>query len=247
MMVSRTVCLLLVVCLAPAANGLEVRKTKSGLCHPPESPYYERLTTFVVFQDIKSCLASGGRLPTSLNRVALLDGRAANDDQYDREDFGHGWLEDDDPDCMDTRAELLLERSLEPVAFASAERCRVVSGRWVGFFTNQIYTNATDLDLDHIVPLAAAYRMGADQWPYERRIAFANDPLNLQFVSSRLNRSKGARTPAEWMPPANQCQYTALWLAVIDKYSLVPDPSTQTALKEHQLKCNTTRTEVNNG
>ncbi|ARM86339.1 HNH endonuclease family protein [Marinobacter salarius] len=226
--------------LEPAsAQGQLVKKSSSGLCHPPHSSYYERTKAYEAYANLDACLASGGSLPSSLKSMEVQS--AANDGDYERDEFGHGWDEDSDPDCYDTRAELLISRSKEPVTFRTSNECIVDTGRWIGFFSNQVFTSAGDMDLDHVVPLAAAWEMGADDWSDGRREQFANDPINLHFTSASLNRSKGARTPAEWMPPANQCRYNEVWLLVISKYGFEPDKSTMDALVRYSGQCSDDR------
>lgn len=228
---------LVLVSLVPltAQAGSIVKKTGSGLCHPPQSSYYDRIKTFKTFANLDACLASGGRLPERL-QGALVQG-AANDDVCEREDFGHGWREGPDPDCQDTRAELLVAQSSAPVSFATGKQCRVVGGEWIGFFSNRVFRNAGEMDVDHVVALNAACDMGASGWSDDKREEFANDPLNLKLVSASLNRSKGDRSPAEWMPPANQCQYVARWLSVVAKYNLEPDDPTMDAVIRFHNSC----------
>lgn len=48
------------------ANAETVKKTSSGICHPPASSYYERTKNFRPFDSVQGCLASGGRLPNGL-------------------------------------------------------------------------------------------------------------------------------------------------------------------------------------
>ena len=40
-----------------------VKKSKSGICHAPSSPHYERTKNFTPFKTLDECLKSGGRLP----------------------------------------------------------------------------------------------------------------------------------------------------------------------------------------
>ena len=40
-----------------------VKKSKSGICHAPESPSYQSVKNFTAFPTLEACLASGGRLP----------------------------------------------------------------------------------------------------------------------------------------------------------------------------------------
>jgi hypothetical protein len=40
-----------------------IKKSRSGICHAPESPYYARTQNFTPFKTLSECLNSGGRLP----------------------------------------------------------------------------------------------------------------------------------------------------------------------------------------
>ena len=69
------------------------------------------------------------------------------------------------------------------------------------------YTNTTiafqrgakvgeSVQIDHIVPLAYAWDMGAFGWPDPERLRFANDPANLLAVQGQANQDKGDLPPA---------------------------------------------------
>ena len=91
-------------------------------------------------------------------------------------------------DNQDARAEALIETStVQPVQFASADRCRVTRGRWISPFTGKVIQNASDIDIDHVVPLAWAWEHGASQWSDEKRERFANDLTHLWPVELGLN------------------------------------------------------------
>jgi len=139
---------------------------------------------------------------------------------YNRKDWSH-WI-DADGDCQNTRQELLIATSEIPVQFKDARRCTVKQGKWYGVYTGQTFTNASDLDIDHIVPLAHAHRHGADQWTKAQRREFANDFDNLLVVDDATNQSKSDRAPHEWLPPQDSywCEYRKLWERVKDKYGL---------------------------
>ena len=98
------------------------------------------------------------------------------------------------------------------------------------------YTNATvpfvrgnqigaSVQIDHIVPLALAWDMGARYWTDEMRLRFANDPANLIAVAGKANQDKSDHEPAVWMPPneAFWCQYSMQFIEVVRGYSLPVD------------------------
>lgn len=168
-----------------------IKKSNSGLCHPPESAWYDHTKSYTGFDSLQACLASGGRLPSGISLDSHTSDRAAPGGKadYQRSAFGHGW-DDTDGDCQNARAEALIETStVQPVQFASADRCRVTRGRWISPFTNKVIQNASNIDIDHVVPLAWAWEHGAWQWSDEKRERFANDLTHLWPVELGLNRS----------------------------------------------------------
>ncbi|MDF2233168.1 HNH endonuclease family protein [Albimonas sp. CAU 1670] len=115
------------------------------------------------------------------------------------------------------------EPPADPERFTwAANGCRVLHGRWFDPYTNRIYTEARDLDIDHLVPLAYAWSRGAADWSAEKRTAFANDPANLFAVQASANRQKGAAGPVEWMPPHEgfHCQYLLRFVRIAKSYGL---------------------------
>ena len=162
---------------------------------------------------------------------------------YDRRDWRH-WI-DADRDCQNARAEVLIAESVAPVTFApedSGDQCRVISGRWVGPWTGEVFTDASDLDIDHHVPLGHAHLAGGWQWPPDRKRAYANDlvdPASLQATSKLVNRSKGKQAPDEWRPDetAGWCRYASDWITVKEKWKLTVTASEITALEDMLATC----------
>ncbi len=137
---------------------------------------------------------------------------------YSRAKFPH-WAGQGE-NC-DTR-ETVLERDGTDVK--RDDECRAVSGKWVSVYDDETFTDASDLDIDHTVPLANAWRSGADSWTQEKRKAFANDLTHPQLlaVSASSNRSKGDQGPDEWQPPSKTywCAYGRAWTSVKATYEL---------------------------
>lgn len=176
------------------AIGLEagaaeiVKKTSSGICHPPASSYYDRTNNFRAFESTEACLASDGRLPKNLALSDSTQSLKTNIESYERSAFGHGW-HDSDGDCRDSRTEALIATSSTRVRFATDTECRVVTGRWISPFTGAVIQNGGEIDIDHVVPLKWAWDHGAKGWPQVKRERFANDLNNLWPVELSLNRS----------------------------------------------------------
>ncbi len=159
---------------------------------------------------------------------------------YSRDDWKH-WV-DVDKDCQDTRVEVLIEESLVPPTFKNEDRCRVISGLWEGPYTGQSFTEASDLDIDHLVPLKNAHLSGGWQWDDERREDYANSmatDYHLIAVENNANRSKGARGPEEWQPPDSSyhCQYARDWIAVKADWGLTATAAEWEALETMLATC----------
>ncbi|GGT31306.1 MULTISPECIES: HNH endonuclease family protein [Streptomyces] len=137
---------------------------------------------------------------------------------YSRSRFTH-WAEQGDR--CDTR-ETVLQRDGQDVV-RDAE-CRAVTGTWRSLYDGAVVTEASGMDIDHIVPLAEGWRSGAAAWDAAKRKAFANDLLRPQLlaVSAASNRSKGDQAPDRWQPPdrSSWCQYGRAWTTVKAAYGL---------------------------
>jgi Excalibur calcium-binding domain/Protein of unknown function (DUF1524) len=161
---------------------------------------------------------------TALAAVAWLTvkGRAPKTG-YSRAQFGQAWFDTDRNGC-DTRNDIL-RRDLKSRQMQNA--CKVLAGTlapdpYTGTSIRFVYGGASEVDIDHLVALSDAWQKGAATWPAGKRLALANDPLNLLAVDSSTNRSKGDGDTATWLPPykAFRCTYVARQVAVKGKYSL---------------------------
>lgn len=229
------VLLILLPSVSEAANPA-VKQSSSGLCHPMGSSYYDRTKNYTAYDSLESCLSAGGRLPKGVSINVNSNTRLVGGGNYERSAFGHGW-QDFDGDCQDGRAEALIALSTAPVRFASDDRCRVVSGRWISPFTGEVIQDASAMDADHVYPLKHAWDRGAADWSQEKREKFANDLLNIWPVEASLNRSKGAKGPVDWLPPSGQCQYVARFVRVGMTYGLTPTPDEATAYRRMLDNC----------
>jgi len=98
---------------------------------------------------------------------------------------------------------------------------------------------APDVDIDHVVALSDAWQKGAQRWSPARRVAFANDPLNLLSVDATLNRRKGDGDAATWLPPnkAFRCEYVARQIAVKRKYGAWVTAAERDAMRRVLSRC----------
>ena len=126
-----------------------------------------------------------------------------------------------------------------PVQFKNNKRCTVRYGQWYGVYTGKTFTNASDLDIDHVVPLAHAHRHGAVDWTRAQRRVFANDFDNLLVVDDSTNQSKSDQAPHEWLPPSADywCAYGKRWVRIKDKYGLRYSDQERVTLRELAITC----------
>ena len=153
---------------------------------------------------------------------------------YNRADWPQ-WI-DEDGDCQDTRQEVLIRESLIAPTL-DARGCRVVAGRWRDEYTDAIYSNPVEVEIDHRVPLANAHRSGGWAWERSRKRDYANDlsdPVHLVAISAATNRSKEDKGPEAWRPPLRErwCQYATSWRRIKERWSLAVTAEEDRALGE---------------
>ncbi|MFE0583088.1 DUF1524 domain-containing protein [Streptomyces sp. NPDC058874] len=112
--------------------------------------------------------------------------------------------------------------------------CAAVSGSWYSEYDGATWTAASDVDIDHVVPLAEAWRSGASSWTTSKRQQFANDLTRPQLiaVTDNVNQAKGDLDPGKWLPPrtAYRCTYARMWVNVKQYWGLSMDSGEKTAL-----------------
>ncbi|WP_406727730.1 HNH endonuclease family protein [Streptomyces sp. GD-15H] len=119
--------------------------------------------------------------------------------------------------------------------------CAATSGSWYSPYDGATWSAASDVDIDHLVPLAEAWDSGAGSWTTARRQAFANDLTRPQLlaVTDNVNQSKGDQDPATWMPSrtAYRCTYVRAWVQVKYYYGLSVDSAEKSALQGYLANC----------
>ena len=182
--------------------------------------------------------------PTSAAEKITLVMTADQIGGYSRNLFKH-WI-DVDKDGCNTRYEVLIaEAIVKPKVGA---RCYLTGGKWRSPYDGKVFTNPTGLDIDHMVPLAEAWRSGAWAWTAAQRMDFANDlddSRSLLAVTASLNRSKGDRDVAAWLPIKAQCNYISNWIAVKWRFDLTVDPVEGEFLQNKITDCKITNVVIN--
>lgn len=141
--------------------------------------------------------------------------------KYERSAWTH-WI-DQDKNCFDTRQEILKARSeIPPEIKKTRSKCSVVSGLWSDYYFDEKLRRASEIDIDHIVPLKHAHDSGASGWSSEQKAEFANDPENLVITNKSYNRKKGSKSLDRWLPVdiAYACKYYDDWMKIKKKYNL---------------------------
>ncbi|TDV50681.1 HNH endonuclease family protein [Actinophytocola oryzae] len=154
---------------------------------------------------------------------------------YDRDKFPHWHTVSGSCDTRET----VLDRDGDGVEAGSD--CAPTSGSWTSPYDGDTWSQPSDVDIDHMVPLAAAWRTGASSWTAARREAFANDLDSPQLwaVTDNVNQSKGDQTPDTWKPPLESewCEYSRAYTHVKYLYDLTVNAAEEGALEDMLATC----------
>ncbi|KRE80268.1 deoxyribonuclease [Arthrobacter sp. Soil763] len=156
---------------------------------------------------------------------------------YSRDQFGEAWADVDRNGCA-TRNDMLRRDLTAAVLKPGTRGCVVLSGTLSDPYTGSSIAfvrgaaTSTAVQIDHVVALSDAWQKGAHRLAPARRVAFANDPLNLLAVDGPANMQKSDGDAATWLPPnrAFRCTYVARQIAVKAKYALWVTPAERDAM-----------------
>lgn len=183
--------------------------------------------------------------PTAEEASVLLSGLsvapAGSMAGYSREEFPHwasdaeafGWTESDG--SCDVRDVALIRDGQD----VRVDGDCTVTGTWLDPYTGATLTDSSDVDIDHVVPLANAWRSGASGWSGADREAYANDPAVLLSADASANRQKGDRGPEAWQPPniAYHCEYARRWVGIKSGWQMTVNAAEGDALEEMLATC----------
>lgn len=180
-----------------------------------------------------------GTLTKLLSRVEIVPNRV-HAGGYDRSCspgaacvFGEAWTDNNRTkfgrNGCDTRNDVL-GRSLTNITFKpGTNNCTVLTGTLNDPYTGKTinfergWNTSNAIEIDHLIPLAAAWDMGASNWSKQRRVDFANDvELVLITVDGPTNQAKSDRPPASWLPPNEsfRCEYAERYLSASIAWNL---------------------------
>ncbi len=146
---------------------------------------------------------------------------------YSRLLFGSDWLDPDGNGC-DARNDILRRDLTGVVLRPRTNACIVERGSLRDPYTGAVAAfergpeTSGEVQIDHVVSLANAWRTGAQAWTVPQRVAFANDPLELLAVLKQTNSDKDGADAASWLPPKAdlRCAFVARQIAVKARYRL---------------------------
>ncbi|MGC4893825.1 HNH endonuclease family protein [Micromonospora sp. DT31] len=154
---------------------------------------------------------------------------------YSRDLFPH-WITI--TGACNTREQVLKRDGTSVVVDSS---CAATSGRWYSPYDGATWYAASDVDIDHVVPLAEAWRSGANSWTTSRRQSFANDLTRPQLiaVTDNVNQAKGDQDPSTWQPPLTsyRCTYSKMWITVKYNWGLTLQSTEKSALQSMLNAC----------
>ena len=192
---------------------------------------------------VACALLAGASTPVAAALVDQLEvkGRAPKTG-YAREQFGPAWADVDRNGC-DTRDDIL-NRDLSAKEWRPGTHgCVVVAGGLADPYTGTTITfvkaDASAVQIDHVVALSDAWQKGAATWSAARRLAFANDPLNLLAVDGPSNAQKSDGDTATWLPPNRlyRCRFVARQVAVKAKWHLWVTAAERDAMRGVLARC----------
>jgi hypothetical protein len=179
----------------------------------------------------------GGQPPVTntSEKLALLDSLTVAEAQevnYERSEWRH-WI----GSPCDTRKEILKAQGTEVTTDPTS--CKVTGGKWTDPYSLEAFTDASKLDIDHVIPLGYAARHGGNAWSAELKEQFANDRMHLLAVSASENRGKSDKGPSAYMPPNRDfaCSYGTIWVTTASKYQLSITDDDKFALRDALQKC----------
>ncbi|MFI8085810.1 HNH endonuclease family protein [Kitasatospora sp. NPDC086009] len=172
---------------------------------------------------------------------AAIDALSVADEDrtgYVRTAYRH-WTDADKNGC-NARKDVIINEAIDAPEVGPG--CSLSGGVWFSPYDDVTVTDASGLDVDHLVPLAENWDSGGSRWTAKERELYANDmadPRTLIAVTARSNRQKSDKDVTDWLPPAIEyrCTYATDWVAVKTRWGLNVDPAELNTLHRIAADC----------
>ena len=152
--------------------------------------------------------APRGSVLYALHHLKVADAKPSG---YDRDEFGQKWADVDRNRC-EQRNDVLRRDMVNLHTVPGTHGCVLAKGILSldgdSYAAKRVkYKRGSDrVQIDQVVSLADAWRMGAHAWSAKKRQRFANDFMELEAVDARTNEDKGNDTADEWLPDDDDAQ-----------------------------------------
>lgn len=110
-------------------------------------------------------------------------------------------------------------------------------GDVLGPYTCTRFGSRADTEVEHVVALSEAHDSGLCAADRETKRSFARDLANLTLAAPSVNRAKGGRDAAEWLPERNRCWFANRVVDVRRAYGLTIDRGEADALEAVLTRC----------
>lgn len=195
-------------------------------------------TAALLVSALAQVATAGPAAPTATDRLnGLTVAAPSRASTFDRQ-LVKVWA-DADHDCRNSRAEVLARDSSVAV-----HGCVVGTGRWVSMLDGRTVTDAKQLRIERLIPLASAWAAGGSSWSPQRWRAYANDLGSRWSIIATTPASSDARAgrgPDLWLPTVAPCRYGAAWVTVKQRWKLTVTAAEKAALTRLFATCPGTR------
>ena len=93
------------------------------------------------------------------------------------------------------------------------------------------FGSSGETEIEHMIAVSQAHDSGLCMANLQTRRRFASDLRNLTLAAPAVNREKGARDAAEWLPESNRCWFAGRIVEVRRAYGLTIDRREAAALE----------------
>ena len=93
------------------------------------------------------------------------------------------------------------------------------------------FGSSRETEIEHMIAVSQAHDSGLCMADLQTRRRFASDLRNLTLAAPAVNREKGARDAAEWLPETNRCWFAGRIVEVRRAYELTIDRREAAALE----------------